>query len=110
MRRREKFSAETLYNLAAMAIEKHLMALFFFHNNLPEGHTLSGLLSHGARFLALEEEEIGLLARMDALQEICALDGGRRSQPKNEELLALIAVAGRLRDQIEKQLPDHPAL
>lgn len=102
--RPEKFSAETLYNLTAMAMEKHLMALFLANNSLPEGHTLTGMLAHGERFLAIDGEMLATLAAMDAIQEICSLDAGQRREPNAMELAGMIGVAGRIRDQVENAL------
>lgn len=103
--RPEKFSAETLYNLTAMAMEKHLMALFLANNSLPEGHTLTGLLAHGEKFLPIDREMLVTLAAMDAIQEICSLDAGQRREPTVAELAGMIGVAGRIRDRVMIALP-----
>jgi hypothetical protein len=43
-RRPEVFTPEILYNLSAMAIEKHAMGYLMVHRRMPENHTLRDLM------------------------------------------------------------------
>ncbi|MFH1217878.1 MAG: hypothetical protein V1706_15400 [Pseudomonadota bacterium] len=101
----EKFSPETLYNVVAMGIEKHLMALFLYNNNLPEGHTLTNLLSYGEKYLTIDGDILRTLAFMDSLQEICSLDDTHRRTPTLAELEMMVKVAVRIQQKVQESLP-----
>lgn len=100
----QKFSPETLYNVVAMGIEKHLMALFLYKNNLPEGHTLTSLLSYGEKYLAIDGDIFRTLAYMDSLQEICSLDDIHRKTPTAAELAMMIKVAVRIQQKVQAEV------
>jgi len=102
--KRQKFSAETLYNVVAMAIEKHLMALFLNKNNLPEGHTMTNLLSYAEKYLTIDDEIFRTMAYMDSLQEICSLDSFSRKEPTGDELAKMIKIAVRIQHKVREKL------
>ena len=92
-KRREIFTAEILYNLAAMAIEKHLMALLMFHCDLADNHTMRDLILSLERHLSLEPGLRERLVFIDAFQEICDQESYRRTPPSEAELAIILKAA-----------------
>ena len=92
-KRREVFTAEILYNLAAMAIEKHLMALLMFHGDLADNHTMRDLIHSTERHLSLEPSLKERLLFLDAFQEICDQESYRRTPPDEAELAVVLQTA-----------------
>lgn len=105
VKNRQKFNGEALYNMLAMAIEKHFMALFLYKNYMPEGHTLNDLLSAATNFITVDMELIKGLAFMDSLQEICSVDEFTKKEPSGEEIEKMIGIARRVKKCVQEQLP-----
>jgi HEPN domain-containing protein len=103
-RRREVFTAEILYNLAAMAIEKYFMALLMAHGDLADNHTMRDLIHSVERHLSLEPEFKERLLFLDGFQEICDLKGYRRTPPGEAELAQILATAAEVRDFVTSQV------
>jgi HEPN domain-containing protein len=98
---RPVFTAEILYNLIAMAIEKLVMAALMQSGNLPYNHTMRDLAA------AMEEHFPGRLGdlrerllALDAYQEICDLDTYRRTPPTMAEIPAMLSLAMELRELV----------
>jgi len=101
----QAFTPEILYNLAAMAIEKFVMAALMRHGAMPYNHTMIDLVE------AMEETFPGRMAAikdrllaLDKYQEICDLDGFKISPPRPEEIPAMLEVAGKLRTLVKGEL------
>lgn len=101
----QAFTPEILYNLAAMAIEKFVMAALMRHGAMPYNHTMVDLVE------AMEKTFPGRLGqiqddllRLDKYQEICDLDGFKISPPKPEEIPAMLEVAEKLRELVLGEL------
>ena len=103
----QAFTPEILYNLAAMAIEKFVMAALMRHGAMPYNHTMADLVE------AMEQTFPGRLGqiredllRLDKYQEICDLDGFKISPPRPEEIPAMLEVAEKLRELVQGELLD----
>ncbi|MBC8318814.1 MAG: hypothetical protein H8E41_12995 [Desulfobulbaceae bacterium] len=101
---REKFDGEALYNILAMAIEKHFMALFLYKNYMPEGHTLQDLLSAATQFVKVDMELIKGLTFMDSLQDICSVDDFIKKVPTDNEIEVMVKIAHRVKNCVEEEL------
>jgi hypothetical protein len=104
----QAFTPEILYNLAAMAIEKFVMAALMRHGAMPYNHTMADLVE------AMEETFPGKIAAikdrllaLDKYQEICDLDGFKISPPRPEEIPAILELAGKLREVITQHIKDR---
>ncbi|MBI5556622.1 MAG: hypothetical protein HY885_03215 [Deltaproteobacteria bacterium] len=91
---RQAFTAEILYNVIAMAIEKLVMGALMQSGNLPYNHTMRDLAE------AMEEHFPGRLGdikdrllALDAYQEICDLDTYHRTPPTMAEIPAMLGLA-----------------
>ncbi len=84
----EKFTAEILYNIVGMAIEKFFMAYFLKNDFMPTNHTMRDLIFSmgllGKDKLAPELED--KLVKLDKFQEICSLEQYSRTVPKREDI------------------------
>ena len=91
---REVFTAEILYNLVAMAIEKLIMALLMNSGNLPYNHTMHDLVESMEEFLpgclvGLGDE----IKALDAFQEICEIDNYTIKIPDTSEVAKMLELA-----------------
>ncbi len=102
---REKFNGEALYNIIAMGIEKHFMALFLYKNYMPEGHTLKDLLAAAANFVVIDLKILKGLDFMDSIQEICSVEDFTIPDPTKDELADMIETARGVQKCVQKELP-----
>ena len=93
-KRRSVFTAEILYNMVAMAIEKFVMAALMKKGAMPANHTMADLVE------ALEFSYPGVvdpfrdeLLRMDGYQEICDLDTYSIAPPAMESIPGMLQLA-----------------
>ena len=92
--KREAFTAEVLYNLVAMAIEKLIMALLMKNGNLPYNHTMHDLVAAMDEFLPEVLEGLGdKLKALDAFQEICDKENYTIITPSMSEVSRMIYLA-----------------
>lgn len=96
-RNRKKFNAEALYNMLAMAIEKHFMALFLYKNYMPEGHTLQDMLSAATQFIKIDMDLMKGISFMDSMQDICSVDDFTQKEPTDDEIEKMVAIAHRVK-------------
>ncbi|MDR2375658.1 MAG: hypothetical protein LBD96_04370 [Treponema sp.] len=81
LKRPEVFTPEIIQNIAAMGIEKYLMAVFTRRGILPRNHTMKDLTEELKTFLAVPEDLEASLLYFDTLQNICSFDNFRITQP-----------------------------
>lgn len=93
------FTPEILYNIVAMAIEKHVMAALMYKGELPYNHTIGDLVAAMDEVFpeAIAEIKDGLL-ELDRYQEICDVDTFTIVPPTVEELPEMLSLAGKMRD------------
>ncbi len=93
-KRRQVFTAEILYNLVAMGIEKLLMALLMKSGNLPYNHTMHDLVESMEEFLPGRLNGLGeRLKALDAFQEICDIESYNITPPTMAEVGQMLALA-----------------
>jgi hypothetical protein len=91
---RKAFTAEILYNLVAMSIEKLIMALLMKSGNLPYNHTMHDLVESMEKFLPgtltnIDDE----LRSMDRFQEICDIERYTIKPPAMHEIARMLELA-----------------
>jgi len=104
-RRQDIFSAEILYNIIAMAIEKFVMAALMRHGAMPYNHTMGDLVE------AMEETFCGAMGEMkekvlalDKYQEICDLETYKIRPPAMEEIPEMLRLAKQLESLVSDTL------
>jgi len=102
---RQAFTAEILYNLVAMAVEKFVMAALMWHGTMPYNHTMQDLVE------AMEETFPGTLGELgkellelDAFQQICDLEGFSIKPPDMDKIPAMLELATRLETLVRRLL------
>jgi len=110
LKRPEVFKPDIIYNLAAMAIEKILMAAFIIHGNLPYSHTLSVMGSAAKNMLALDEALIFDMDRMDNMQMICLEETVSYGEMKYDDVPFFLDVMRRVFDKAEAYITRKGAL
>jgi HEPN domain len=106
-KKKKAFSADTLYNLTCMAIEKFIMAFLMKNGDLADNHTMSDLL----RALQLHLGEIPDLADkllyMNDFQEICDLDQFTIRIPSEGDVIKFLAIGEEVRSILYPHLYDN---
>lgn len=75
------FTPEILYNLLAMAIEKHIMAALVFKGTLADNHTFTDLINSAKLICPLDEAVASKLTELEKYQELCLVfDGYNRDE------------------------------
>jgi hypothetical protein len=98
------FTPEILYNLLAMAIEKHIMAALIFKGTLADNHTFTDMIHSARELCPLHDALIEKLIALESYQEICPVfDGYNRQAFPAEEVSGIVAAAEQIQ-QWSKQL------
>ncbi len=93
-RRQQVFTAEILYNLVGLAIEKWIMALLMESGNLPYNHTMHDLVESMEEFLPGHLGDLGKgLRALDGYQEICDIDSYTITPPTMDEVAKMLELA-----------------
>ncbi len=88
------FTPEILYNLLAMAIEKHIMAALIFKGTLADNHTFSDMIHSAKELCPLDDALIEKLIALESYQEICPVfEGYNRKEFPSEEVSVMVAAA-----------------
>lgn len=104
-RRRPKvFTPEILYNLVAMAIEKHAMGYLLYHRRMPDNHTLRDLMDALREVGGLDEGLYGRVVEMDRFQEICSVFEYRREIPEKADVATFLDLGGQIRAFVRNRL------
>ena len=108
-KQKKTFSADTLYNLTCMAIEKLIMAFLMKNGDLAENHTMADLL----RALQLHLGEVPELAEkllyLNDFQEICDLDEYTIRIPTEADVIRFLAIGEEVRVALYPHLYDAPS-
>jgi len=97
LRRPQVFTPEILYNLLAMAVEKHFMALLTVRGTLPENHTFTDLVDAARQVVGLDADLEAELLALETFQNLCpAFDGYARTAPDTQTIDRLVAAALRV--------------
>ncbi len=98
------FTPEILYNLLAMAIEKHIMAALIFKGTLADNHTFTDMIQSAKELCPLDDALIEKLVELESYQEICPVfDGYNRKEFPSDEVPVMVAAAEQVQ-QWSKQL------
>jgi len=104
-KRQQVFTAEILYNLVAMGIEKLIMALLMRSGNLPYNHTMHDLVESMEKFLPGCLKHLGAeLKALDAYQEICDIESYNIVPPAMAEVAGMLKLAGEIQALTINQL------
>lgn len=88
------FTPEILYNLLAMAIEKHIMAALIFKGTLADNHTFGDLITSARVHCPIDEAVAAKLIELEGYQEICPVfDGYKRDGFPSEKVPEMVHVA-----------------
>ncbi len=84
------FSAETIYNLTCMGIEKLIMAFLMQRGDLAENHTMGDLLRALELHIEVSTGIAEQLLFLDSYQEICDLDAYVVKKPSADDLETIV--------------------
>lgn len=88
------FTPEILYNLLAMAIEKHIMAALIFKGTLADNHTFTDMIHSAEKLCPLDDALTEKLIALESYQEICPVfDGYNRKAFPIEDVPGMVAAA-----------------
>ena len=98
---KKAFTTTILYNLAAMAIEKLVMAALMRCGRLPDNHTLHDLVAALERWLPETVRGLaGPLCELDSFQDICDPYAGTITAPSRREVESMLILARKLEERL----------
>ena len=103
-RRKKAFSAETLYNLTCMGIEKLIMAFLMSRGDLAENHTMHDLARALTSYLDGADDLSRKLDYLDSFQEICDPDQMNLRTPDNSDVIRILAIGEDLQELLAPHL------
>lgn len=83
---KSRFGTDIRYNLLSMSLEGYIMAILDFHNNLPDNHTYSDLVTGLERVMPISLTLKKRILQYENIQSICSIEKYHRSSPTEEEL------------------------
>ena len=86
------FNNELIFQLAAMAVEKLIVGLVQYHQQMPADHTLSGLLADLDAVCPLDARLAARIRRIEAVDDMCALTVKHREPPGNAAIQEILTV------------------
>ena len=92
--RRAVFNNEVIFQLAAMAIEKLLVGVCQYHQQMPTDHTLSGLVEALSAVCPLDADLVGMIKRIERIDDMCSLTPEHREPPGDIDIQGIL-IAGR---------------
>jgi len=97
------FSAEILYNLIGLAIEKHIMAALMAKGKLADNHTFTDLIDATNQVGGIDAAIADSLRKFEGYQNICPVFAGyHRAEPPAEAIPEMIATAEAVQIWAEK--------
>ena len=91
-----RLGADIRYNLLSNALESYVMAIMDFHNDLPENHTYTDLISGLDKTISLDKSLKERILKYENIQSICSLEKYHIRPPSEEELIDLKGAVGEI--------------
>jgi hypothetical protein len=102
--RRSVFNNKLTHQLTAMAMEHLLVSVYYYHQKMPEDHTLDGLVDGIPEFCSLSSglaEEIKSVGRYE---ELCPMVPVKPWVPNDMEIQTILAIGRRVADFADLQM------
>jgi hypothetical protein len=103
-RKKKVFSAETLYNLTCMGIEKLIMAFLMSRGDLAENHTMHDLARALSSHLCGIDDLCRKLDYLDSFQEICDPDEVKLHTPDKYDVIRILSIGEDVQDLLAPHL------
>lgn len=104
-KRRKVFTADILYNMAAMAIEKFFMAALMRHGTMPMNHTMADMmLAMEQNFPHAVSDIREAVLALDTYQQICDPWTYTIDPPGMKEIPGMLELAERVRELVADEL------
>lgn len=88
------FTAEILYNLLGLAIEKHVMGALMAKGKLADNHTFTDLIDAANQVGGIDADIAEKLRKFESYQNICPVFAGyHRTEPPAEAIPEMITTA-----------------
>lgn len=91
-RRPAVFNNELIFQLAAMAVEKLIVGMVQFHQQMPADHTLSGLANGLSEVCAFDKTLAERIRQIETVDDMCALTVQHREPPGDGDIQEILAV------------------
>ena len=88
------FTAEILYNIIGLAIEKHVMGALMANGKLADNHTFTDLIDAANQVGGIDDAIADQLRKFESYQNICPVFAGyHRTEPPAEAIPEMITTA-----------------
>lgn len=86
----KRFSSSLLYNLSAIALEKYVIGVCMLHNQLPENHTLTDLITAVTQLVPIDKVLQTNILQFEDVQMLCSIDDYQRRELSPPDLARFI--------------------
>jgi hypothetical protein len=107
LNRREVFSADILYNIFSMSIEKYFMGFSMYKKDLPYNHTFKDFADAAQRVTCVDQGLLDDLQYMDSFQEICSIDFYERNEPSEQDIIKIAQICNRVKSFVMGEMPEN---
>lgn len=98
------FNNELIYHLTAMAIEKLLVGVWQYHQQMPTDHTLVGLVEELVKFCPMDKDLADGIKETGRFDDMCPLVPVNRSIPNDMQIKTMLAVGQQMAVFAEHQV------
>ncbi len=99
------FNNELIFQLAAMAVEKFIVGLVHYHQQMPADHTLSGLAADLAEVCPLNASLAARIRHIETVDDMCALTVKHRDPPEDADIQEILAVGQEVERFVDRHVP-----
>jgi len=104
--RKKVFTPDIIYHIVSMSIENHIMGYLFYHNRMPDNHTLVDLINAVKEISEVDDDLYKRILLMNRFQEaVCSLSAHIAEVPEDKDVKEFLTVAESIRDFVKNQLP-----
>ncbi|MGD9364867.1 MAG: hypothetical protein PVH87_04165 [Desulfobacteraceae bacterium] len=103
------FNNALIYQLTAMAIERLLVGVYQYHQQMPVDHTLDGLVDGLSSMCPLEPNLANGIKGISRFDDMCPLIPVNQSVPNDMEIKAMLAIGRQVAGYAEMQVNPNAA-
>lgn len=108
--RNKKFDNKFILSLATISFEKFMVACLIFHDDLPNGHTLSFLINELSKYTKIDPSIIKLLAALDEKIQLCSIEKAIPYIPTDNEMQSILSALEQIQSIVKEETRSNEAL
>ncbi len=100
----KKFNNELKFNMLSISMERMLVGLLLFNDEMPYSETVNGLVREAMPFVNWSDEFVKEVKKLNKYMFLCSLDPDSSKAPNDAELEEVYGIAQQLKEKITAEL------